>query len=105
MFVAPLKKPIRWGCPTRHWTRLSDAMSDKPVQQICLTSLPALTGRTRRFEQCSIRRVRPVIGPACPTGWERLRSDMPVRSLVKRGGSTGARPALFDQLMLAECQH
>ncbi|PLW41441.1 hypothetical protein PCASD_07163 [Puccinia coronata f. sp. avenae] len=28
---------------------------------------------------------------------------MPVRSLVKRGGLTGARPALFDQLMLALC--
>ncbi|PLW04773.1 hypothetical protein PCANC_28098 [Puccinia coronata f. sp. avenae] len=76
-----------------------------PAQRTWSAALPALTGRTRRFEQCSIRRVRPVIGPACPTGWERLQSDMPVRSLVKRGGSTGARPTLFDQLMLAECQH
>ncbi|PLW54520.1 hypothetical protein PCANC_05595 [Puccinia coronata f. sp. avenae] len=71
-------------------------------------SLPALTGQTRRFEQCSIRRVRPMIGTACPTGWESLWSDMLVQSLVERGGSTSAgpaRPALFDQLMLAECQH
>ncbi|PLW43698.1 hypothetical protein PCASD_08292 [Puccinia coronata f. sp. avenae] len=28
------KKPIRWDCPTRHRTQFSNAMLDKPVQQV-----------------------------------------------------------------------
>ncbi|PLW56711.1 hypothetical protein PCANC_05176 [Puccinia coronata f. sp. avenae] len=73
-----------------------------------MSSLPALTGRTRQFKRCSNSRVRPVVGQAlsnqstcrrvgqaCPiSSWDRLhrtsrdRSDKSVRPVGSRFGRT-----------------